>query len=106
MEDDERVTVERHDKGFISVTARFGYMDKPDIPKALEAAKEKFELAIDLHEATYYLGRETLLATAKGELGPIRENVFAFLARNAASASSYFKLPAEQVIELGTQIDL
>ncbi len=103
---DDRIEVTRHEQGFTSVTARFGYMDKPDVPKVLARAQKKFELPIELHEATYYLGRETLLGTSKGQLGPIRENLFAFLARNAASATSYFQLPADHVIELGTQIDL
>jgi KUP system potassium uptake protein len=106
VHDDERLEVERLSLGFTRVTAHYGYMDEPDVPKLLAEAKARFGLAIDFAETTYYLGRETFLATTAGELGPIRESIFAFLARNAASATTYFNLPAEQVIELGTQIDL
>ena len=55
---------------------------------------------------TFYLGRETFLATSKGQLGPIREGLFGFLSRNAVSPTAYFEIPPHQVIELGTQIDL
>jgi len=102
----ERVEVAELDKGFVRVIAHYGYMDKPNIPAALAAAGRSCRPGIDLTDATYYLGRETFLATAKGELGPISERLFGFLARNAASATSYFAIPSEQVIEIGTQIDL
>jgi len=90
----------------VRVVAHYGYMDSPDIPAALAAAGLRCPHGIDLTDATYYLGRETFLATAKGKLGPVSEGLFAFLARNAASATSYFAIPSEQVIEIGTQIDL
>jgi KUP system potassium uptake protein len=102
----ERVEVHELDRGFVRVIAHYGYMDETDIPAALAAAGPKCTLGIDLADATYYLGRETFLATAKGKLGPLSEQLFAFLARNAASATSYFAIPSEQVIEIGTQIDL
>jgi KUP system potassium uptake protein len=102
----ERVEVHELDQGFVRVIAHYGYMDETDIPAALAAAGPKCKLGIDLADATYYLGRETFLATARGKLGPLSEQLFAFLARNAASATSYFAIPSEQVIEIGTQIDL
>ncbi len=102
----ERVEVHELDKGLVRVIAHYGYMDGTDIPAALVAAGPKCKLGIDLADATYYLGRETFLATAKGKLGPLSEQLFAFLSRNAASATSYFAIPSEQVIEIGTQIDL
>jgi KUP system potassium uptake protein len=102
----ERVEVIELDKGVVRVIANYGYMDQTDVPAVLAAAGRRCALGIDLADATYYLGRETFLATARGELGPITERLFAFLARNAASATSYFAIPPEQVIEIGTQIDL
>ena len=82
--------------------ATYGFMDEPDVPLLLRTSHLPCELA----DATYYLGRETFLATSQGALGPVRERIFSFLSRNAASATSYFAIPPEQVIELGTQIDL
>ncbi|HEX3474831.1 MAG TPA: KUP/HAK/KT family potassium transporter [Kofleriaceae bacterium] len=102
----ERVEVHELEQGFVRVIAHYGYMDETDIPAALITAGPRCKLGIDLADATYYLGRETFLATAKGRLGPLSEQVFAFLARNAVSATSYFAIPSEQVIEIGTQIDL
>ena len=98
----ERVTLEPLGQGFTRVIARYGFMDEPDVPALLRGT----DLPCALEDATYYLGRETFLATDKGQLGRIRESAFAFLSRNAASATSYFAIPPEQVVELGTQIDL
>ncbi len=103
---DQHVELAELGKGFVRVIARYGFMDEPNIPAVLAVAGRRCTLWMDLADATYYLGRETFLATSKGQLGPIREGLFAFLSRNAASATSYFAIPPEQVIELGTQIDL
>ena len=102
----QRVEVHELTQGFVRVIAHYGYLDATNVPAALTAAGPRCKLGIDLDGATYYLGRETFLATARGELGPVSERLFAFLARNAASATSYFGIPSELVIEIGTQIDL
>ncbi len=104
--DAERIEVADLGHGFTRVIARYGFMDRPDVPRMLTDAKRVGKLACELADATYYLGRETFLATAKGKLGPVRETIFAFLSRNAASATSYFEIPPNQVVEIGTQIDL
>jgi KUP system potassium uptake protein len=106
VEPDARCTVEALAKGFTRIVAHYGYMDKTDIPAMLHDAKDRHLLDCDLHDATFYLGRETFLATSKGQLGPLREGLFGFLSRNAVSPTSYFAIPPHQVIELGTQIDL
>jgi KUP system potassium uptake protein len=103
---DERLNVEPLDKGFVRIIAHFGFMQFPDVPELLADAKQRFNLPLDLEKATYYVGRETFLATAKGKMGPLREGLFAFLSRNARSATSYFAIPHQQVVELGAQIDL
>ncbi len=93
-------------RGFTLVEARFGFMQSPDVPAVLADAVHRLGLSIDLSAVTYYLGRETFLATKAGKLGPVTEGFFSFLKRNSRSASAYFNLPPEQVVELGTQIDL
>jgi KUP system potassium uptake protein len=77
-------------------------MEHPNIPKLLAQA----ELPVDLTDATYYLGRETFIAGKGGKMGVLSESLFAFLARNARSATSWFGIPPDQVVELGMQIDL
>jgi KUP system potassium uptake protein len=103
---EDQIEVAALGHGFTRVRAHYGFMDEPDVPRLLAEAQARHGLDLDLADATYYLGRETLLATAKGQLGPITESLYGFLARNAASATSYFALPADNVVELGTQIDL
>ena len=81
-------------------------MERPDVPKILALAKKHGELPADLSDVSYILGRETLLGTNKGKMGAVTETLFGFLLKNARSASDYFSLPPDDVIEIGTQIDL
>jgi KUP system potassium uptake protein len=103
---DERLSVETLRNGFVRVVGTYGFMETPDVPELLRLAKREHKLALDLEEVTYFLGRETFLATKKGQMGPITESIFSFLSRNSRPATSYFSLPPEQVVELGSQIDL
>jgi KUP system potassium uptake protein len=57
-------------------------------------------------KTSYYLGRETLLTTKKSGMQPWRKMLFAFISRNSRSATQYFGIPADRVVELGMQIDL
>jgi KUP system potassium uptake protein len=102
----ERVTVTKLGRGFVRVVARFGFMEQPDVPKVLSEAALHKDFTPDLDDVTYFLGRETFLATAKGQMGPWAEGFFSFLSRNSRSATNYFAIPPEQVLELGSQIDL
>jgi KUP system potassium uptake protein len=97
-----RTTVEGLGKGLWRVVVRAGFMERPNVPRLLAAAK----LPFDLTDATYYIGRETFLAGRSGKMGVVSESLFAFLARNAKSATNWFAIPPEQVVELGMQIDL
>ena len=103
---DARLDVESLGKGFYRAIAHAGFMEQPDVPHLVQDACRRLVLEVDPHRITYYLGRETFLATAKGKMGAISESLFAFLARNSSSATTYFSIPPEQVVELGSQIDL
>jgi KUP system potassium uptake protein len=91
--------------GIYRVVARVGFMETPDVPLLVAEAVGK-GLPIETAKATYFLGRETILAQPGGRMGEWEEGFFAFLTRNSRPATSYFKLPPEQVVEIGTQIDL
>jgi KUP system potassium uptake protein len=93
-------------KGFYRLIVQRGFMDVPDVPGALALAVERFKLPVNIAETTYYIGRETFVATSAGEMGSLSEHLFAFLARNAESASAHFLIPPEQVVEIGSQMDL
>jgi KUP system potassium uptake protein len=105
--EDERLAVEALGQGFFRIIARYGFMETPTVPLLMQRSLEKLSLqGIDPKELTYYLGRETFLATEKGQMGPVSEGLFSYLSRNAVSATAYFSIPSEQVVELGSQIDL
>jgi KUP system potassium uptake protein len=99
---ERRVTAESMGKGIWRVVLRTGFMERPRVPRWLSGAG----LSFDLTDPTYYVRRETFLAGGSGRMGVLTESLFAFLARNAKSATTWFGIPPEQVVELGTQMDL
>ena len=91
--------------GFFRVTVSYGFMQTPDIPRALrDAAGQGLVLSPD--RTSYYLGRETLLTSGKSRMARWRKRLFAFISRNARPATAYFGLPPNRVVELGMQVDL
>ena len=103
---EERLEVASVGHGLHRVIATFGYMQQPDVPAAVEAGAKKLGLKFDAGEATYYLGRETVLATDAGAMGAFAESIFGYLQRNAVGADRHFNIPNRQVIEVGMQLDL
>ena len=91
---------------FYRIVFRSGFMEDTNVPVLLAVAKAKLGLRIEPDETTYYLGRETLLATGRGKMDKVSETVFGFLSRNATGATNFFNLPPERVVELGMQLDL
>lgn len=94
-------------EGFYRVSLKFGYMDRLDIPNALK------DLCLDgqpmkTDEISYFLGKETLIPRRERLSGIAhwREHIFAFLVRNATDATKFFHLPPEQVVEMGTQLEI
>jgi KUP system potassium uptake protein len=102
--DDERMTVSPLGLGLYDVTIRYGFVEEPDVPAAL-AALERHGVRLN-HEVLYFLGRETIIVTAKEGMAPWREKLFVLMARNAQRATAFFKLPAERVVELGVQVEM
>jgi KUP system potassium uptake protein len=105
MKPSERLEVEELGEGFYRMIGRFGYMETPAVPALLESAAAQ-GLAIDLARTTYFLGRETLIASNDPGMARWRKILFAFTARNARSATAYFGIPPNRVMELGMQIEL
>ncbi|MFO0547509.1 MAG: KUP/HAK/KT family potassium transporter [Polyangiaceae bacterium] len=102
----ERVEVDRLEGGFFRVRIKVGFMESCDVPEALAEMLREHDLPLNLDEITYYLGRETLLATNNGEMSARAERVFAFLTRNSQQAAGFFGIPAERVVEIGMNVDL
>ena len=101
----QRVTVEPLQNNFWRVKVYYGFMDEPDLPHALEWCAEQ-GLELDMMETSFFLGRETLIPSLSSEMVLWREKLFIAMFRNAGSATSFFKLPANRVIELGSQVVL
>lgn len=102
----DRARIETYPRNLFRVTCFFGFMETPSIQEVLESIRLK-ELDIPLDEITFFLGRETLIASAKpGGMALWREHIFAFMSRNAYRATQFFHIPANQVIEIGSQIEL
>jgi KUP system potassium uptake protein len=105
LADSERLAVNRLGKGFHTVLVRYGFMEEPDVPAALQACR-RFGLAVDFMELSYFLNRETLIASKSPALPRWREPLFITLHVIAGDASKFFKIPPGQVVELGTQIEI
>lgn len=91
--------------GFWQATLHFGFMQTPDVPKAL-AACEAHGLAVPAFETSYFLSRETVVSTTGGGMARWREKLFAAMSRNAGRVSEFFRLPDNAVIELGTRVQI
>jgi len=102
---EQRVTVRRSGKGFHSVVARYGFMQDPDINEILAACKAN-GLSIPMEGTTFFLGRETLIASDRPGMAIWRERLFSFMSRNALRATAFFKIPPNQVFEVGAYVEL
>jgi len=103
--DGERVAVQALPNNFHRVLVHYGFKDDPDLPKAL-AQCEQYGLPIDATQTSFFLGRETLIPRPKSEMSLWREKLFIAMFRNAGSAASFFKIPPNRVVEMGTQVVL
>jgi KUP system potassium uptake protein len=100
-----RLRLEPLGQGFFRATVRYGFMEQPDVPGALEAAAD-YDQPIDVKRTTFFLGTETLLSTSRDGMARWRERLFGVMSRNAVRATSFFRIPPERVVELGMQIEL
>jgi KUP system potassium uptake protein len=101
----DRVEIEPMEEGFWRVQIHFGFMEKPDVPAALESAKGT-TVRFNPMRTTYFIGRETILATRKLGLSSWRGSIFAWMTRNAGDVTSYFCLPPNGVVELGARVEV
>src|SRR6185503_8822229 len=103
---EERIACERLAREMWRVRARYGFMDSPDVPQALELCRAQ-GLVIEPMEASYFLSRQTIVPVhAPGGMQFWRERLFAAMARNAGNAASFFSIPDNRVIELGTRVQI
>ena len=105
IESIERYSVKDLGQGFYRVVLRFGFLEETDVPAALKGVTmcgEPFEMM----KTSFFLSRQTLIASAKPGMAIWREKLFAWMLRNAASAMEFFRLPSNRVVELGSQVEI
>jgi KUP system potassium uptake protein len=103
--DEERLQIKPLGANFYRMDARFGFMEDPDVPKALQLAA-KHGLAFDTMSTSFFLSRETLIPSSMPGMAKWRERLFSWMSRNATSAMDFFRIPPNRVVELGTQIEI
>jgi KUP system potassium uptake protein len=101
----ERVRLEELGHNFFRVSARVGFMQDANVPALLDEART-LGLDIDPEQASYFLGRESLLTTGPAKIARWRKALFALLSRNARPATQFFGLPPNRVVEMGAQVEL
>jgi KUP system potassium uptake protein len=103
--EEQRVRVTQLHAGFWRVIARYGFMETPNVPEIMKRAATQ-GLATYRGRTSYFLGRETFIPTGRSHLPGWRRSLFTFLARNARSPTEFFGIPANEVVELGAQIEV
>ena len=100
---EDRVSIEPLGRLFTRLIVRYGFMETPNIPKALAIAR-KFGLSFDIMSTSFFLSRRAVRPDPRSGMPRWQDRLFIILARNADDASSYFQLPTDRVVEIGTQV--
>lgn len=101
----DRAEIEDLGHGFYRVTAHYGFMQTPNVPEILRFLQAR-GMDVRLDDTSFYLGRETLLVTNKPGMMRWQKVLFALMSKNARTATAFFGLPPNRVVELGTQVEL
>jgi KUP system potassium uptake protein len=103
--EEKRIDVKNYGAGFYRVVLRFGFMEEINVPAALAQVKE-IGPQCKMMDTSFFLARQTLLASSRPGMAIWREKLFAWMLRNAESAMEFFKLPTNRVVELGSQVEI
>jgi KUP system potassium uptake protein len=101
----EHVEIETLSDDFFKVVLRYGFAEDQNVPQQLMAISE-CGLPFDMMDTTFFLSRESIVATDNRGMPLWRDKLFAFLQRNALPATAYFEIPGNRLIELGTQVEI
>jgi KUP system potassium uptake protein len=103
VDDSEKVVIDAYNDLFYRVMVTFGYMETPNIPKALALAR-KLGWKFDIMSTSFFLSRRSLKPSPKGGMPLFVDRIFIALAKNATDATEYFHIPTGRVVEIGTQV--
>ena len=99
----DRMEIERVSEHFIMIVARHGFMETPNVPKMLEQCRRR-GINIELGQTSFFVSRRRLRATSKSKMPRWQEHLFIALSTCAEDATTYFRIPADRVVEVGTQV--
>ena len=105
VEPDERVRIEPVGETFTRVVLRFGFMESPNVPKAL-AIVRKHGFSFDIMSTSFFLSRRALKPAVRSGMPRWQDRLFIMLTRFANDASDYFQIPTGRVVEVGTQVTI
>ena len=103
VRDEERIRIETVNDDFKKLTVSYGFMESPNIPKALNLCRQQ-GLKFDIMATSFFLGRRSVVPSASSGMPLWQDKLFIFLMRNAANPTDFFKIPPGRVVELGTQV--
>ena len=103
--DDERIAIEHLDHNFHTVTLRYGFMEEPDIPRALAQCRI-LQFRFNLMETSFFVGREKIVPARRSPLSRWRQALFILLSNTMLKITDFFDIPTNRVIELGGQIEV
>jgi len=104
-EEEERIELRALGGEFHTLVLRYGFAESPDVPEML-ARCEKAGMAFDMMDTTFFLSRESIVASDRRGMPIWRDKLFAFMQRNALAATAFFRIPGNRLIELGTQVEI
>jgi KUP system potassium uptake protein len=102
---DERIELQDLGHAFHAMTLRFGFAETQDVPAALAACAIHGK-GFDMMDTTFFLSRETIVASPRAGMALWRDKLFAIMARNALAATAFFRIPGNRLVELGTQVEI
>lgn len=102
----ERFEIEQLSPYFWRVVVQYGFKERPHVPNALQAAFASVEQPIDMMNTSFFVSRERIFSTNEGGMVRWREKLFIAMSRNTGSVTDFFQIPANRVVEMGSQVEI
>ena len=106
VDGDRRVELQDLGQGFFRLVLHYGFMEDVDVPSALQLVDHRCGAQFKMMDTSFFLARQTLLASERPGMAIWREKLFAWMMRNAATPMEFFRLPTNRVVELGSQVEI
>ncbi len=105
VSDTDRVQISRINDDFKKVTLNYGFMENPNLPKALGLSRKQ-GLKFDIMSTSFFLGRRSVVPSAQSGMPLWQDKIYIFLLKNAANPTDFFRIPPGRVVELGAQVSV